>query len=96
MTTQNKLMKMYLKKAGINCTPKFIKDGSLKGTWRLDDYKLDKNNPQGIGWWGNKDLQNKLTELGFVDHDGKQLSDYSGNGGQFSVFVIHQGYYKTV
>lgn len=87
MTTANKNMKLWLAANGIFCTPKYIATGSMKRTWRLDDYKLNKAKPDGIGWWGNKDLQKKLTDLGFVDYDGDVLDDYSGNGGDFSVFV---------
>lgn len=79
MRTENKNMQIWLAKNGIKAMPKYISSGSMRGTWRLF----------GKGkFWGNKELQNKLTALGFVDFDGKPLSDYSGNGGDFSIFPI--------
>lgn len=82
MNFENKNMQNWLKQNGVNCTPKYISEGSLKGTWRLNGGKFGDGS-----WWGNKELQDKLTSLGFVDFDGKPLSDYCGNGGDFSVFL---------
>lgn len=87
MTTQNKLMKMYLKKAGIDCNPMYIKEGSMKGTWRF--YGKGK-------WWGNKELQQKFIDLGFVNFMGEPINDHCGNGGDFSVFLMHRGNYQKV
>ena len=72
-------MKEYLKENGIKATPKYLKTGSLKGTWRLYDLKTK--------WFGNDILISKLTTLGFTDFDGKVLHDFSGNGGVFSIFA---------
>lgn len=71
---------MILADAGIACQPKYIVEGSLKGTWRL--YNHD------IPWWDNTELQNKLKCLGFRNHDGEQITNFNGNGGIFSVFLI--------
>lgn len=82
MLARNKLMKTYLANNGIKAMPKYIADGSMKGTWRI----------YGDGkWWGNKKLIAKMTAIGFVDFDGNPLSDYSGNGGAFSIFAIFRG-----
>jgi len=77
MRPENKKMKEFLASHGIACNPKWLKAGSLKRCWRLHDRKQH---------W-TVDLQNKLNSLGFVDFDGSPLSQYSGNGGMFSVFV---------
>lgn len=79
MRKENKSMIAFLKRHRIPARVKYIWDGSLRGTWRL--YNPD------ITWYGNKELQEKLTSLGFKDFDGKELNDFSGNGGVFSVFV---------
>ena len=75
MRPENKKMQEFLRQNGINASVKFINKGSLKGCWRL----------YGKGQKWNKELENKLNELGFVDFDGKPLSWLSGNGGSFSV-----------
>lgn len=87
MRAENIRMKNWLKQNGVKCSPKYLWNGSLKGTWRLDDYKRKDGQIISTKWWGNKELQNKLIKLGFVDFDGKPISDYCGNGGEFSVFL---------
>ena len=79
MLEHNRLMKQFLAKNGIKATPKYLKTGSLKGTWRLYDLKQP---------WTDA-LRAKLTLLGFKDFSGLPLGPYSGNGGLFSVFVRH-------
>ena len=78
MTDENNRMKNWLKANGIEATPKYIKDGSMRGCWRLYNNK--------IAWWDNEPLWNKLMSLGFVDFDGDKLDKFSGNGGTFSIF----------
>jgi len=95
MKLENQKMKAFLRANGISAMPMYIKDGSLKHTWRLygTTNKKDENGrPIYQKWWGNKPLINKLTALGFKDFEGKELSDISGNGGVFSVFV--RGHYE--
>jgi hypothetical protein len=84
MRPENKRMQNFLAKNGINCVPKYISEGSMKGQWRL----VGKN-PDGTyqKWYGNTALQNKLDRLGFIDGLGHRLNNNSGNGGVFSVFV---------
>jgi len=90
MRPENQKMQKFLKENGIDAVPKYIKDGSLKGTWRIYGLTGEKT-PQGYPvhqkWWGNKELQQKFTDLGFTDWQGKPVSDSTGNGGDFSVFV---------
>ena len=83
MTPANALMKQLLKENDIKATPKYISDGSLKGTWRIYD--------RNTKWYANEDLWEKLTEMGFVDADHKPLASYSGNGGMFSIFARYKG-----
>lgn len=89
MRPENQRMKEFLKAHGIDAMPMYIKDGSVKGSWRL--YGLKGKNPDGSPiyqkWWDNFDLQDKLNSLGFTDLWGKKLSNISANGGVFSVFV---------
>jgi hypothetical protein len=81
MRNENKRMKAWLAENGIEAMPKYIKDGSMRGCWRLYGGKCGDRM-----WYGNKELQSKLTKLGFVDFNGDPLDDYSGNGGDFSIF----------
>ncbi len=76
MRVENMKMKRFLEQRGIKCTPKYLSEGSMKGCWRL----------YGDGRW-TSDLVEKLTQLGFVDFDHNPLDEFSGNGGDFSVFV---------
>jgi hypothetical protein len=76
---ENIKMAKYLQENGIDATPKYIWQGSMAGTWRLYNLK--------INWYGNKELQDKLTALGFRDFDNTFLDDFSGNGGIFSIFA---------
>ena len=79
MLEHNKMMQQFLADNGIKATPKYLKAGSLKGTWRL--YNLKQK-------WTDE-LRIKLSLLGFKDFSGLPLGPYSGNGGFFSVFVRH-------
>ena len=79
MRPENQKMREYLLKNGIDCTPKYLFDGSMKKTWRLYHMKTK--------WWDNTDLQNKFKELGFKDYNGQEITNISGNGGAFSVFL---------
>ncbi len=83
MLENNKRMQNFLKTYGIKARVKFIKNGSLKNTWRL-------YNPK-INWFDNKELRRKLDILGFTDFDGQKLGIYSGNGGIFSIFARFYG-----
>jgi len=76
---ENKRMAEYLKTNGIDATPKYIFSGSMSGTWRLYNLKTK--------WYGNKELQTKLTALGFRDYNNTPFTDFSGNGGVFQVFA---------
>ncbi len=87
MLEHNRKMQAYLASHGIYAIPKRIDSGSLKGTWRLygkiGDRDLGTRNFQPQ----TPELREKLTALGFTDFNGKPLSEFSGNGGLFSVFV---------
>ena len=83
MLEHNIKMKKFLAKNGIKATPKYLSTGSLKGTWRLYN--------RGTEW--SEELMNKFIALGFKDFEGKELSKYSGQGREFSVFVQ---YYKSL
>ncbi len=89
MKPENKRMQNYLAQYGVKAIPQYIADGSLKGSWRL--YGLVGKTPDGSpiyqNWWDNLELQNMLNTLGFTDIWGKPLTNASGNGGVFSVFV---------
>jgi len=89
MRPENQRMQDFLAGHGIQAIPKYLKDGSQKGAWRL--YGLDGKNPDGSPiyqkWWDNFELQGKLIALGFTDYDGTSLDNLSGNGGLFSIFV---------
>jgi hypothetical protein len=77
MRPENQRMQDFLARHGINCHVKYIPDGSMKRTWRL----------YGKGQKWTDLLREKLTQLDFLDFDFKPLSQYSGNGGSFCVFV---------
>ncbi len=81
---ENKRMQEFLAANGINARAKYIKDGSLKYTWRL--YNPD------IKW--TEELASRINGLGFVDFDNKPLARFSGNAGVFSVFV--RGHYELL
>jgi len=74
---ENARMMEFLAKHGIKCQVKYIWNGSLRGTWRLYN-KNEKWTPE---------LMKKLTDLRFKGFDRNPLTEYSGNGGVFSVFV---------
>ncbi len=77
MRPENERMQRFLHDAGITATPKYLAAGSMKGCWRL--YNKTQQ-------WTDE-LCQRLTELGFVDFDGRPLNKFSGNGGAFCVFV---------
>ena len=54
MLEHNKMMQQFLADNGIKATPKYLKAGSLKGTWRLYDLKQK---------WTDE-LRNKLIQGG--------------------------------
>lgn len=72
-------MKNLLAKNGIDAQVKYLDKGSMKGTWRIQNLN--------VTWYGNTELQAKMTELGFLDYSRQPLHDHSGNGGVFQVFV---------
>lgn len=74
---ENLRMMQFLQSHGIDAIPKYIRDGSLRGTWRI--YQRD-------GKW-SQELADKFNELGFQDFDYSPLGEFSGNGGMFQVFV---------
>jgi len=82
MRAENKKMQEMLKIEGIKAKAKYIFEGSMRGTWRIYN-KIDN-------WFGNKELQNKLAVLGFKDYNNQPLTDFSGNGGRFSIFVRNE------
>lgn len=79
MRIENKRMKDYLEQHGIKVMPKYLWSGSLRGCWRLCNAKTT--------WWENYELMGKLHSLGFKDYDNEPLDNFSGNGGQFSIFA---------
>jgi len=74
---ENIKMEEFLKANGIKAQAKYFHKGSMKGCWSI--YGKDQK-------W-TYDLLDKMDGLGFLDFDGKPLNWYSGNGGNFSVFV---------
>jgi len=77
MRDENDRMQQWLRAHGINARVKYIRGGSLKGTWRLYE---------PMTRW-SEELAAKLNGLGFTDFNGRPLGQYSGNAGLFSVFV---------
>lgn len=82
MRSENQQMKKYLQENGIEAIPKYIYEGSLRGCWRLYN--------SNIKWYGNKELHQKLTALGFKNYNNEDFDDFDGNGGAFSVFVRNE------
>ena len=76
---ENVKMVEYLKQNEVDATPKYIFNGSMAGTWRIYNLKTK--------WYDNKELQEKLTSLGFRDFDNTPLDNFSGNGGVFQIFA---------
>ena len=76
---ENVKMAQFLKENNVDATPKYIATGSMAGSWRLYNLKTK--------WYGNKELQEKLTSLGFRDYNNTPFDDFSGNGGVFQVFA---------
>lgn len=74
---ENQRMQVFLALHGIQATPKWIADGSLKRSWRLYNHDM----PWSI------DLANQLNALGFRSLRNEPLGQFDGNGGLFSVFV---------
>jgi hypothetical protein len=89
MRPENAKMQEYLNQHGIKATPKFLWEGSLKGTWRLYYKARGKSHSleNYTKWNENYELMGKLHALGFRDFDGEPFNDFSGNGGVFSVFA---------
>src|SRR5437016_13913291 len=77
MRPENKRMQSWLKAHGVTATPKYIREGSMRGCWRL----YDKEQP-----WTHA-LREKLTSLGLVGFDGQRIAQFAGNAGMLSVFV---------
>lgn len=84
MRAENQRMKAFLAANGIDATPKYLKDGSLKHTWRLCNLKTV---------W-TESLAARLNKLGFQDYNGMPLDKFSGNDGVFQVFV--RGHYELL
>lgn len=76
MTTQQ--VKTELKNLGIKANVSFIKDGSLRGYYRIYSNELV--------WVNNEDLQTKIKALGFIGKNG-ELNNYSSNGANFHIFA---------
>lgn len=97
MKVENQNMKAFLKLHGIDAMPKYIPDGSIKGSWRL--YGLLGKTPDGgpiwQPWWDNTELHAKLNGLGFTNLWGEPLSRADGNGGVFSIFVRGNDWLRT-
>lgn len=74
---ENKRMREFLLSHGIDAMPMWIKDGSLKNTWRLYN--------RGIKW--SLELAQKLNSLGFSASRREPFGLFDGNGGVFSVFA---------
>lgn len=72
---ENARMQAFLKANGIDATPRYLWEGSMRGCWQV-------YNP-AIPW--TDELREKLTALGFLDFDNQPLGQFSGNGGVFSV-----------
>lgn len=90
MTEKNRAMYEFLKNHGIEATPMFIKEGSMKGCWRLSGKVANARKIANLldryqKW--TPEITQKLTDLGFVGFDGQPLGIYSGNGGLFATFV---------
>ncbi len=83
MKAHNEQMKALLKANGVDARVKLIEKGSMKGAWRLYS--------PNVTWYGNRELQDKLTALGFLDYFKTPLNDYSGNGGVFMIFARYTG-----
>jgi len=82
MKAHNEQMKALLKANGIDARVKLIEKGSLKGSWRI--YNPD------IQWYGNTELHNKLSSMGFKGYFGGELGNFEGNGGVFMVFLRYK------
>jgi hypothetical protein len=77
MRNPNAAMVAYLAAHGLKVKARHIASGCLRGTWRLS--------AKGRKWrQHDADL---LNSLGFTDHEGRPLTDKSGVGGEFQVFV---------
>ena len=77
MRPENKRMQALLRQHGIKARAKYLWHGSLRGCWRLY--------AKGVAW--TDALRRKLSALDFLDFDHSPLSEFSGNGGDFSVCV---------
>lgn len=91
MRPENKKMQSFLRANGFpNAVPKYLSTGSQKGCWRI--YSKWSNLPELMGYerW-TMDTARKFTALGFKDFDGRELSEFSGNGGIFQIFARYKG-----
>ena len=79
MLSHNKAMQAILRASGIDCIPKRLDKGSMRGTWRL--------HKRGLEW--TEQLRQQFISLGFRDFDGQEISRYSSNGTEsLSVFFV--------
>ena len=81
MRPENQKMVEFLKANGIVATVKYCRSGSMRGCWYLWSKTLKYDDA----------MREKLTALGFRDFDNRPLSQYSGNGGMFSLQVRGHG-----
>ena len=92
MRTENKAMQVFLAKEGLlhGITAKYIREGSLRGTWRLcarTPARIAGRTGRLFETWTEQDAST-LNRLGFSGFDGRPLHRFSGNGGgMWQVFV---------
>ena len=91
MRPENKRMQGFLKANGVDAVPWYISKGSMRGCWRLYGKHGKGFGAESMDKW-TPEIAEKLTSLGFRDFDGKQLGQFSGNGGMFCTFV--RGHYE--
>jgi hypothetical protein len=91
MRPENKNMVEFLNNNGIKADVKYIWEGSLRDCWRLTIRNRGaKSFEEKWGQW-TPELRKQLSELGFIDFDGKPLTEpYYGD--TFSLFV--RGHYE--
>lgn len=80
----NVKMEQFLKQNGINAVPWRIDKGSMRGCWRI--YSKQGKGFTNMDKW-TPELVDKFTALGFRDFDNQPLNQFSGNGGDFQIFV---------
>ena len=93
MRPENKAMSEFLSREGLlnGVAVKYIAKGSLAGCWRL----CVRSAVPGklFEKWTEQDAST-LNRLGFLGFDGKPLHKFSGNGGDWQVFV--RGHYEIL